>query len=259
MTDGDAPPTGLGAVADGRESWQPAVVSSVTRLTSRVVSIVLRPERWRSFLAGQHIDVRLTAPDGYHAQRSYSVASPPAREGLLELVVERLDDGEVSPYFHDGVLAGDAIEIRGPFAEHFVWRPDARGAVLLAAGGSGVAPFLAMVRQRAVAPNPGGMLLLYSARHWEDIILRDELLTQEREQNGLHVVFCLTRGEAHRAMDFAHRVDENVVAACLSRLGALPEATFVCGSNAFVGRVADLLLGAGIPRETIRTERYGGT
>lgn len=259
MTEGEPSTPPLGAATHAREPWQPAIVSAINRLTPRVVSITLRPERWRPFLAGQHVEVRLTADDGYRAQRSYSVASSPNATEVLELVVERLDDGEVSPYFHDGVSPGDAIEIRGPFAEHFVWRPETRGAVLLAAGGSGVAPFLSMVRLRASVSNPPDMLLLYSARSWSDVIMRDELLTHERSQAGLHIIFCLTRVVAHRPQDFAHRVNPAIVAACLSRLRSAPEATFVCGANAFVGTVADLLIDAGTPRETIRTERYGGS
>lgn len=255
MTDPDA---GGPASAALREPWRPAVIAAVTRLTSRVVGIALRPEQWRPFLPGQHIDVRLTAEDGYHAHRSYSVASAPSSRGILELVIERLDDGEVSPFFHETAAPGDALEIRGPFAEHFVWRPDSPDAVLLAAGGSGVAPFLSMVRERAYLASPAPMALLYSARTWEEVIVRDELLAHERTQRGLTVAFCLTREPARRPSDFSRRIDRGVMADVLERLGAAPRQAFVCGANHVVNAVAHHLVDAGLPPQAIRTERYGG-
>ncbi|HEX4935792.1 MAG TPA: FAD-binding oxidoreductase, partial [Gemmatimonadaceae bacterium] len=193
MTDSDATrPVG------GREPWQQAVITDIRRLTSRVVSVTLRPERWRPFLPGQHVDVRLTADDGYQAHRAYSIASAPTGAGTLELVIERLADGEVSPFFHEVAAPGDTLDIRGPFAEHFVWRTDEPGGVFLAAGGSGVAPFLSMVRERAHLPAPPPMALLYSARTWSDVILREELLQHERAQHGFTLAFCLTREPARR-------------------------------------------------------------
>ncbi len=257
MTDAASADTGSVPGAS-REPWQAAVIEAIDRLTSRVVRVTLRPERWRPFLPGQHIDLRLTAEDGYQAQRSYSVASPPSQTGRLELVIERLDDGEVSPFFHEFAAAGDTLEIRGPFAEHFVWRPDSPGAVLLAAGGSGVAPFLSMVRERAQVASPPPMALLYSARTWEETIARDELLQLEQEQSGLSVTFCLTRDDARRPLDFSRRVDGAIIGHVLARLGEPPRQSFVCGATRFVGTVADLLLETGVPAESIRTERYGG-
>lgn len=257
MTDDAGADTG-GVQAAGREPWQPAAIEAIDRLTSRVVRVTLRPQRWRPFLPGQHIDVRLTAEDGYQAQRSYSVASPPSQTGTLELVIERLDDGEVSPFFHEFAAPGDTLEVRGPFAEHFVWRPDSPGAVFLAAGGSGVAPFLSMVRERAQLASPPPMALLYSARTWEETIARDELLQLEQEQRGLAVIFCLTREQARRPVDFSRRVDRAIIDHALARLGEPPRQSFVCGATRFVGTVADLLVEAGVPAESIRTERYGG-
>ncbi len=241
-----------------RQSWHPAEIVSVAPLTSRVVSIKLRPETWRAVLPGQHIDVQLTAADGYRAHRSYSVASPPSDTGVLELVIERLNDGELSTYFHDSAAPGDTVEIRGPFAEHFVWRTAEPGPVFLAAGGSGVAPFLSMVRERAHLEHPPAMVLLYSARTWDDVIYREELLAHERAQHGLQLAFCLTRDAARRAADFSRRVDRDIIAAVRARLSEPPRQSFICGANSFVRTVADLLVEAGLPSPSIRTERYGG-
>lgn len=243
---------------DAREPWRQAVITDVHRLTSRVVSVTLRPERWRPFLPGQHIDVRLTADDGYQAHRAYSIASAPSAAGTIELVIERLEDGEVSPFFHEVAAPGDTLDVRGPFASHFAWRTDEPGAVLLVAGGSGVAPFLSMVRERAHLASPPPMTLLYSARTWDDVILREELLAHEREQHGFSLTCCLTREGARRAVDFSTRVDRAVIAQVLARLPEAPRHAFVCGANRFVGAVADHLVAAGIPAPSIRTERYGG-
>jgi ferredoxin-NADP reductase len=253
----DAP--GVTGAPAPRADWQRAVITQLTPITPTVMRVRLQLDDWRAFLAGQHVDVRLTAPDGYQAQRSYSVASSPDAQGTLELLIEKLNDGEVSSYFHDGAAAGDALEVRGPFAEHFVWRPTDPGPLLLAAGGSGVAPFLSIVRQRATLPAPPPMLLFYSARSWDDVIARDELLQRERDQPRLSLVFTLTRGAAARPGDFARRVDREMISVLLQRIGAPPVQSYVCGANRFVGTVADLLIEAGIPASTIRTERYGGT
>jgi len=258
MTDG-ASTTGERAPSVAREPWQPATITAVSRLTSRVVSVTLRPERWRPFLAGQHADVRLTAEDGYRTHRSYSIASPPAAEGTLELVIELLGDGEVSPFFHEVAAAGDTVEIRGPSASHFAWRPEEPGAVFLAAGGSGVVPFLSIVRQRAHVTAPSPMALLYSARSLEDVIAGEELLAHEQAQRGLVVSFALTRQAPRRSSDFAARIDASIVAEMMARLGEPVRHAFVCGAQRFVGSVADLLVGAGVPAQSIRTERYGGS
>ena len=258
MTDASGPDARVAASVAGRERWQSAVIAAIVPLTPAVVSVRLRPQHTRPFLAGQHVDVRLTAEDGYRAQRSYSVASAPDEGDTIELVIERLDDGEVSTYFHDSAAPGDTVEIAGPHASYFVWRPGVDGSVLLAAGGSGVAPFLSMVRQRARLADPTPMLLLYSARTWGDVIARDELLAHERRQSGFTACFCLTRDVTRRSSDFARRVDQAVIDAMLARLGGTPTHTFVCGANTFVGAIADFLLAAGVPAGSVRTERYGG-
>jgi len=243
---------------DGRDVWREAEIVAMRRLTSRVVSVSLRPDRWIAFHPGQHVDVRLTAEDGYQAHRAYSVASAPSSEGTIELVIERLDDGEVSPYFHEVAAPGDRVELRGPFAEHFVWRPDSDGAALLVAGGSGVAPFLSMARERAHHTALPPMLLVYSARTWDDVIHRDALLDLERRPLGLTVLFCITRERAPRPTDFSRRIDAEIIGVALERLATTPDVAFACGASRFVGRVADLLVAHGIAPATIRTERYGG-
>ena len=164
----------------GPPTWQEATIVTISSFTTAIRRVVLQPHSWRRFLPGQHIDLRLTAPDGYQARRSYSITSAPETEGTFEIAIERLSDGKVSPYFHEVAEVGDTIEISGPFVEYFVWRSEHPGAVLLIGGGSGVAP----------------LLLLYSARTWDDVIVREELTAHESMQNSLRVVFCLTRDNA---------------------------------------------------------------
>src|SRR5918998_2600190 len=149
--------------------WQEAVIERIEAQTGRVKSFFLRPRNWRLFRAGQHLDIRLTAPDGYQVQRSYSVASAPGLEGVYELVVERLGDGEVSPFLHDVAEVGDGIEIRGPFGGHFVWDPEDGGPLLLIGGGSGIAPLMSILRHHAVVDSDVRAVLLHAARAWDDV------------------------------------------------------------------------------------------
>lgn len=244
------------------DGWQDAVIVGITAETPTVKTFRLRPQHAVSFLAGQHIDVRLTAPDGYSAVRSYSMTSSPDNSSVIEIAVERLRDGEVSPYFHDVAESGDTIEIRGPFTRHFVWRPDIDGAALLVGGGSGVAPLMAMVRHRAAIADAAPATLLYSARTWNDVIFRDELLMHEREQRGFQLRFAITRGSlsdgvAARGVDFDRRVDEGMLREVISAMPLAPALVFVCGNNGFVNGVADALIAAGVDTAAIRTERYG--
>lgn len=236
--------------------WQDATIESIASFTPSIRRVVLRPASWRPFLPGQHIDLRLTAPDGYQARRSYSITSSPESVGTFEIAIERLPNGEVSPYFHEVAEVGDTIEISGPFTEHFVWRSTEPGALLLVGGGSGVAPLLSMLRHRAFVANASPMTLLYSARTWDDLIVRDELITHEATQKDLRVVFCLTRDHARRAADFSRRIDGEILRTVLTPTA--PTLTFVCGNNGFVGAVADALIELGVDAATIRTERYGG-
>ncbi len=229
--------------APGR--WQIGTVTSVKAETPRVKSFRLDLPMWMPHLPGQHYDVRLTAPDGYRAQRSYSVASSPLEEGEIELTIDRLDGGEVSPYFHDVVVEGDRVEVRGPFASYFVWRGEE--PVLLVGGGSGVVPLMAMLRHRRRTMPELEMRLVYSVRSAEEVIYADEL--------GEDAVLTYTRTppagwEGHRG-----RIDASLLAGAVAEGGT----AFVCGSNGFVESASQLLLSNGFEPQRIRTERFGPT
>jgi len=238
--------------------WQEATIKRVDCQTARVKSLVLRPQTWRSFRAGQHLDVRLTAADGYQAQRSYSVASAPAIEGDYELVVERLGDGEVSPFLHDVAKVGDGIEIRGPIGGHFVWGPEDGGPILLVGGGSGVAPLMSILRHRALIGCKVPVALLFGARTWDDVIFRDELIARDSAGDGFTLLLSLSRDTARRPQDLGRRIDAALLEVGLAKLGTPPRLVFACGSNSFVEAVAGHLLDLGLSPGTIRTERFGG-
>jgi ferredoxin-NADP reductase len=244
------------APVEPQSPWHQAVIERIEPRTSRVKSIFLRTSLARHE-AGQHIDVRLTAPDGYQAQRSYSIASAPGGD-IIELAVERLEDGEVSPFLDDVALPGDAIEIRGPIGGHFVWRTEDGGPLLLIAGGSGVAPLMAMLRHRAAGARDTNALLVYSARTWEELIFREELLEAERRDPRFRFVVTTTREPRHRPQDFERRLDGALLGDIIRRWGELPRHVYVCGATAFVETVADALVSQGLPAGDIRTERYGG-
>ena len=231
---------------------------AIAALTSRIKSFVLAPPRPFPFRAGQHVDVRLTAPDGYRAVRSYSIASGPEDPGRIELAIEVLEGGEVSPFFHDVVVVGDVIELRGPLGGHFVWTVADGGPLLLVGAGSGVVPLVAMLRHRRVAGAGVPTVLLLSARGWDEVPFRDELLDLHGRGDGFALVLALTREAPRRAGDHGRRVDAAMVAEALALLPAPPRHVFVCGSNPFVNAAADGALAAGVPAPAIRTERYGG-
>jgi len=246
------------AQTGGLLRWQRATIVEVRTQTPRVKSIFLKPTTPFRHFAGQHVDVRLTAPDGYQAQRSYSIASAPETTETIELAIERLRDGEVSPFFHEIAEAGDEIEIRGPIGGHFIWTTAEGGPALLIAGGSGVVPLVSMIRHHAAQASPSPMLLLYSARTRAEILFRDELLSLDRQDGSFQLIFALTRDGTDRQTDHARRIDAGIIVDALNRLPAPPRQVFVCGSNAFVAAAADLLVETAIPPESIRTERYGG-
>jgi ferredoxin-NADP reductase len=227
-------------------AWQIATVSSIERETPTVKSFRLDLPMWMPHHPGQHYDVRLTAPDGYRAQRSYSIASSPLEEGSIELTIDRLADGEVSPYFHDVVTEGDQVEVRGPFASYFVWRGES--PVLLVGGGSGVVPLMAMLRHRRRTTPELPMRLVYSVRTASDLIYADEL--------GPEAVVTYTREPPAGWEGHTGRIDAGLVTAA----GVADDATaFVCGSNGFVEAAGTLLLEAGLAPERVRTERFGPT
>jgi ferredoxin-NADP reductase len=237
--------------------WQNATIACVVEQTPRIRSFFLQtavsPQH-----AGQHIDVKLTAPDGYSAQRKYSIASVPGAP-LLELAIERLDDGEVSTFFHDIAQVGDTIELRGPIGGHFVWRPQDDGPLLCVAGGSGIVPLMAMLRERAAHAPEVTAMLLYSARSWDDIAFREELLAMQAGDPRFAFVAAITRGQSPRADDLSRRLDGDSFAMLIGKWAELPKQIYVCGSNAFVEAATGGLRLAGIADKDVRTERYGGT
>jgi ferredoxin-NADP reductase len=230
--------------APGR--WQIATVASIKEETQRVKSFRLDLPMWMPHLPGQHYDVRLTAPDGYQAQRSYSIASSPLDEGEIELTIDRLADGEVSPYFHDVVVVGDQVEVRGPFTSYFVWRGES--PVLLVGGGSGVVPLMAMLRHRRRTMPDIPMRLVYSVRTGAEVIYATEL--------GDDVVLTFTREAPVGWTGHTGRIDAALIADAVAGHDGI---AFVCGSNGFVESAAQLLLQAGVDAGSIRTERFGPT
>lgn len=243
--------------------WQTAIIRRIVVQTPRVKSFFMELSRPFAFIAGQHVDVRLTAPDGYQAQRSYSIASAPETPGPIEIAIDRLDDGEVSPFFHDVAAVGDEIEVRGPFGGYFIWSADPRDPrgrepIVLVGGGSGVAPLMSIIRHRAALQARTPMLLIFAARTWDDLIFREELLAMAARRDGFELVIALSREPARRAGDYSRRIDREMAAEALARLPAKPSLAFVCGSNAFVETAATSLIEASVPSEIIRTERYGG-
>jgi ferredoxin-NADP reductase len=221
--------------------------------TPRVKTLVLDVPGWEGHRAGQHVDVRLTAEDGYQAQRSYSIASSTNAE-QLELTVEGLDDGEVSPYLTGYAGPGDQFELRGPVGGYFVWNPDPGGPVLLVGGGSGIVPLMAMARQRAADGDDVPTRLLYSARAWDDVIYRDELGALSGD--GLDVAYTLTREQPEGWSGYARRVDRDLLAEVAPPDLAL---AFVCGPTPFVEAVAQALVELGHDPAKIKTERFGPT
>jgi ferredoxin-NADP reductase len=237
----------------GRLTWRVATVAEIRPETPRVQTIVLDVPGWEGHRAGQHVDVRLTAEDGYQAQRSYSIASSTYAE-RVELTVERIDNGEVSPYLTDEARPGDQFEIRGPVGGYFVWDPDPGGAVLLVGGGSGIVPLMAMARQRAADGDEVTTRLLYSARMLDDVIYRDELAGLTGD--GFDVVYTLTREQPEGWTGYARRVDRDLLAEVVPDDLAL---TFVCGPTPFVEAVAEALVELGHDPSRIKTERFGPT
>jgi ferredoxin-NADP reductase len=236
--------------APGR--WQIGTVSKIKRETPHVKSFRIALPMWMEHLPGQHYDVRLTAPDGYQAERSYSIASSPLDAGEIELTIDRLEDGEVSPYFHDVVQEGHEVEVRGPFTSYFVWRGER--PVLLVGGGSGVVPLICMLRHRRRRMPRLPMRLVYSVRHADDVIYADELDAHDRDAD---VVLTFTRDAPAGWRGHTGHVDAELIADASSSF--VPGTAFVCGSDGFVEAASELLLGAGFAAHEVRTERFGAT
>ncbi|WP_020187543.1 FAD-binding oxidoreductase [Methylopila sp. 73B] len=238
--------------------WRSAVIVEAAPLTPRVKRIVLGLDPPLRFRAGQHVDLRLTAPDGYQARRSYSIASAPETPDRLELAIEKLDDGEVSPFFHEVAEVGDAIDLRGPIGGHFVWSVEDGGPLLLLGAGSGVAPLMSMVRHRAARDDRTPTALLLGARTAADAPYREELLALAAADPSLGILFLLSREAAHGPFDRAGRVGAASVRAATAGWAGPARHVFVCGSNAFVNAAAEATLSGGASSASIRTERYGG-
>lgn len=241
----------------GRLSWRLAKVAEVRPETPRVVTIALDVPGWDGHLPGQHLDLRLTAEDGYQAERSYSIASAP--DGArVELAVERLDDGEVSPYLAGELRQGDQLELRGPVGGYFVWEPSRGGPLLLVAGGSGVVPLMAMLRHRAASGSQVPARLLFSSRSLDEVIFREELERLEAADDGLTVTHTLTRAQPPGWAGYARRIDAVMLEEVGWRPGERPLA-FVCGPTRLVEAVAGDLVALGHDPHRVRTERFGPT
>jgi ferredoxin-NADP reductase len=220
-------------------------------------SIILEVPGWEGHKAGQHVDVRLTAEDGYQAQRSYSIASAP-EDGRLALVVERLEDGEVSPYLTDELRSGDKLELRGPIGGWFTWEARDGGPLLLVAGGSGIAPLMAMIRHRAAARSEAPTRLLYSSRSREDTIYVEEFDRLAAEDAALEVIHTLTRSQPPGWTGYSRRIDREMLDAVAPSPQERPLA-FVCGPTPLVETVATVLVELGHDPARVKTERFGPT
>jgi ferredoxin-NADP reductase len=240
-----------------RTLWRLAEVIDVVPETPRTKSVLLEVPEWEGHKAGQHVDVRLTAEDGYQTQRSYSIASAPEEERLV-LTVDRLDDGEVSIYLTDVLMAGDKLELRGPIGSYFTWEEGDGGPLFLVGGGSGIAPLMAMIRHRAAAGSDVLTMLLYSSRSYEEIIFREELETLASRDSALEVIHTLTRSRPEGWTGYHRRIDAEMLREVAWSPDESPLA-FVCGSTSFVEGVADALVRLGHDPARVKTERFGPT
>jgi ferredoxin-NADP reductase len=246
-----------GAALRGRLIWRLVDVTAAVDETARTRTIELDVPGWPGHLPGQHVDVRLTAEDGYQAQRSYSIATP-ADGTRLAITVERIDDGEVSPYLVGELRAGDRLELRGPIGGHFVWEPSRGGPLLLVGGGSGLVPLMAMLRERVSTRSWVSVRLLVSSRSWDDVIYRSELESIDRDHLGVEIVHTLTRSQPAGWTGYARRVDREMLAEVAWPPRHRP-ICYVCGPTGFVETVASALVELGHVPAMIRTERFGPT
>ena len=237
-------------------NWQIATVQALRDETARVKTVTMLVPGWTSHKPGQHVDIRLTAEDGYQAQRSYSIASAPTDQALVDLTVERVEGGEVSPFLHDEVIVGDRFEVRGPIGGYFVWDGTATDPILLVAGGSGVVPLMAIIRHRAMLGGGPACTLLYSSKTPADIIYKDELDRLAARNDGLRVVHTLTREQPSGWTGYARRIDQEMLADVLAETGKAAQ-VFVCGPTPLVEAAAAGLVGLGLAPSQIRTERFG--
>jgi ferredoxin-NADP reductase len=237
-------------------AWQVATVAALKDETPRVKTLSLEVPGWTDHKPGQHVDIRLTAQDGYQAQRSYSIASAPTSNGRLDLTVERVEGGEVSPFLHDELIVGDRFEVRGPIGGYFVWDATSAGPLLLVAGGSGVVPLMAIVRHRARVGSDAPCTLLYSSRAPADIIYGAELDMLAARNDGLRVVHTLTREQPPNWTGYSRRIDAAMLTDLLATTGK-DASVFVCGPTPLVESAASGLVGLGLAPSQVRTERFG--
>jgi ferredoxin-NADP reductase len=245
-------------VTPARLPWRVATVAAAKPESVRAKAILFDVPGWPGHLAGQHLDVRLTSEDGYQAQRSYSISSAPDHRAQLEITVERVDDGEVSPFLLDELRLGDQIELRGPIGGYFTWMPNDGGPVLLVAGGSGVAPLMSIIRQRFLEGSNVPMRLLYSSRAWDEVIYRDELTQLSARNDGFELVQTLTRRQPPGWTGYARRIDREMLQEVAYPVEQTPLA-YVCGPTALVESAANLLVELGYAPERVKTERFGPT
>jgi ferredoxin-NADP reductase len=240
-----------------RLNWQLAKVVELVEETAQTTSIVLEPANWQGHQAGQHVDVRLTADDGYQAERSYSIASGPEDDHLV-LTVERLDDGEVSPYLVGVLAPGDELELRGPIGGYFVWNQSLAGRLLLVAGGSGIVPFRSILRHRAAVGSDVEARLVYSARSLDDVIYRQELDAIAAAGDGVDISLTLTRQWPEDWTGHRGRIDRKLLDEVAWPAEQM-QLTYICGPSAFVEAAAGTLVSSGHDPGRIRTERFGPT
>ena len=238
--------------------WQVGTVVSLRDETLRARTITLAVPDWPGHLAGQHVDVRLTAPDGYSAVRSYSIASAANAERRIELTVERLSDGEVSPYLTETLQVGDLLEVRGPIGGWFVWRDEQTEPVQLVAGGSGIVPLMSMIRSRAAVRSTSPFRLLYSVREPGAVFYRDELLALSRQDSLVSITYAYTRATPMNWPRPAGRIDVALIDETVWSANLSPTC-YVCGPTSFVETITGLLLAAGMAADRIKTERFGPT
>jgi ferredoxin-NADP reductase len=239
-------------------AWQLASIARLRDETDRVRSITLELPDWPGHRPGQHVDLRLTAEDGYSVQRSYSIASEPERRGQIDITVERIPDGEVSPFLHDVLEVRDRIEVRGPIGGYFVWDVDRGGPLLLVAGGSGIVPLMSILRHRARVRSPVPARLLFSSRHYEEIIYREELEGLAAGDRDLEVLHTLTRSAPSGWTGYNRRIDDRMLADVVEPYG-MAALAYICGPTALVEAAANSLARLGLPADRIRTERFGPT
>jgi ferredoxin-NADP reductase len=237
-------------------SWQTATVTALHSETPRVKTLTLLVPDWARHRPGQHVDVRLTAADGYQAERSYSIASPPMDEPVIELTIERVSDGEVSTFLCDELVVGDRFELRGPIGGYFVWDAAAADPLLLIGGGSGVVPLMAMIRHRSRVGSGAPCTLLYSSRTPEDVIYASELETLSSRDDGLRAIHTFTRAQPPGWSGYARRIDMAMIGEVLEGTGRMAQA-FVCGPTPLVESAAEALVGLGLTPGQIKTERFG--